>query len=81
MLREVIYAVSSMLEPGFSRRDLLNAIMVYFPDVPAGSILPSDYLVADALKEDPSNDGNRDNYTNYPRFLRRLARNSYAFVG
>jgi hypothetical protein len=81
MTREVIYAVSAMLGSGFSRRDLLNAIKAYFPDVNAQSILPSDYLVADAVKEDPSNDGNRDNYTTYPRFLRRLARNSYAFVG
>src|SRR5713226_1341646 len=65
----------------FSRRDLLDRIDTYYPATNHDSVLPSDYLCRDALKNDPSNEGNRDDYWTYPRFLERLGRNAYRFVG
>jgi len=52
-----------------------------YPGTERGSIIPSDYLCKDAVKDDPSNDGNRGNYFTYPRFLERLGRNRYIFAG
>jgi len=65
----------------FSRSDLLDVIDKHYPGTNHGSILPSDYLRKDALKLDPSNDGNRNNYSTCPRFLERLGRNRYRFLG
>jgi hypothetical protein len=65
----------------FSRRDLLELIDSNYPGTNHESILPSDYLCKDALKDDPSNDDNRGDYWNFPRFLERLGRNKYVFVG
>lgn len=80
--RQKIYNVVSahLSDREFTRKDLLDLIAWHHPGTEPSSILPSDYLCKDALKADPSNDGNRD-YTLYPRFLERLARNKYRFVG
>ena len=53
----------------------------YYPGTPHDSILPSDYLHQDAVKSDPSNDGNRHLGLTYPRFLERVGRDRYQFVG
>lgn len=80
--RQEIYNVVSTDFPSreFSRKDLLDSIDKHYPGTEIGSILPSDYLCRDAVKVDPSNDGNRDLKT-YARFLERLGRNMYRFVG
>jgi hypothetical protein len=65
----------------FSRRDLLDLIDTYYPGTNHGSILPSDYLCKDALKGDPSNQDNRGNYRTFPRFLDRLGKDTYKFLG
>jgi hypothetical protein len=65
----------------FSRADLLDLIDTHYPATNHGSVLPSDYLCKDALKRDPSNAGNRGNYWIFPRFLERLSKGTYKFVG
>jgi hypothetical protein len=65
----------------FSRRDLLDWIDNAHPGTLHGSILPSDYLYQDAVKNDPSNDGNRHQHKTYPRFLERVGRDEYRFGG
>ena len=66
---------------GFSCADLFSLIDEHYPGTEHDSIMPSDYLCADAVKHDPSNDGNRGDYKTYPRFLERIRRNGYIFVG
>jgi hypothetical protein len=80
--RQKIYNVVSVYFNAreFSRQELLDLMDRYYRGTNHGSILPSDYLCRDALKNDPSNDGNR-NYNIYPRFLERLGRDRYRFVG
>jgi hypothetical protein len=80
--RQIVYNVVSTDFPTreFSRQDLLDSVHKHYPGTPPGSMLPSDYLGRDAVKADPSNDGNRDRKI-YPRFLERLGRNRYRFVG
>jgi HTH-type transcriptional regulator / antitoxin HigA len=82
-IRQVVYdAVSAQLSTReFTRQDLIHAIKINDREVNDDSILPSDYLCADALKPDSSNIGNRDNFWTYPRFLERVGRNKYRFVG
>jgi transposase-like protein len=82
-IRQVVYnAASARLSTReFTRQDLIHAIKNIYREVNDGSILPSDYLCADALKPDSSNAGNRDNFWTYPRFLERVGRNKYRFVG
>jgi hypothetical protein len=65
----------------FSRSDLLDLIDKHYPATDHAWILPSDYLCKDAVKSDPSNAANRNNYSICPRFLERLGRNRYRFVG
>jgi hypothetical protein len=81
--RQKIYEITStqLKNREFSRRELLTLIDQHYPGTNHGSILPSDYLVRDAVKGDPSNDGNRGNYMLYPRFLERVSRDRYKFVG
>jgi hypothetical protein len=81
--RQKIYNIVSadLRDREFSRRNLLDLIDKHYPGTNHESILPSDYLRRDAVKGDPSNDGNRGNYTIYPRFLERLGRDRYRFVG
>jgi hypothetical protein len=80
--RQKIYDVVSvhLKAREFSRRELLNLIERHHPGTNQGSILPSDYLCKDAVKDDPSNEANR-NYYLYPRFLERLGKDRYRFVG
>jgi hypothetical protein len=81
--RQTIYniAATHFSDREFSRRGLLDLIDKHYPGTNHDSILPSDYLCKDAVKADPSNDGNRGDYTNYPRFLERLGRDRYRFAG
>jgi hypothetical protein len=81
--RQKIYDIASTRLMGreFSRRELLTLIDQHYPGTNHDSILPSDYLLRDAIKSDPSNDGNRGNYMLYPRFLERVGRDRYRFVG
>lgn len=81
--RQKIYDIASTRLPGreFSRRELLTLIDQQYPGTNQDSILPSDYLLRDALKHDPSNDANTGNYMLYPRFLERVGRDRYRFVG
>lgn len=73
--------VSGHLSSGvFSCGDVFNVIDQLFPGTPHDSIIPSDYLVHDAVKTDPSNEGNRGQDITYPRFLERIGRNKYRFV-
>jgi|ERR1700681_1551639 hypothetical protein len=65
----------------FSCQDLFDLIDHYYPGTPHDSIIPSDYLYLDAVKSDPSNDGNRGLDITYPRFLERVGRNQYRFAG
>jgi hypothetical protein len=80
--KQKIYDVVSAHLSGqeFSRRDLFALIDRYYPRKPH-SFHPSDYLYQDAVKDDPSNDGNRHQDVTYPRFLERVGRNRYRFVG
>ncbi|MCC6680219.1 MAG: hypothetical protein IT445_04870 [Phycisphaeraceae bacterium] len=82
-IRQKIYNVISkhLCDSEFSRGDVLRIIDQDYPRTNHESILPSDYLCRDSLKKDPSNDDNRGNYQTYPRFLERLGRNRYRFVG
>jgi hypothetical protein len=81
--RQKIYNIVSvhLRSCEFSRGDLLELIDSNYPGTNHDSILPSDYLCRDALKDDESNDDNRGDYWNFPRFLERLERNRYVFVG
>lgn len=83
LIKQKIYDVVStyLHDREFSLRDLLDLIDRYHRGTNHGSVIPSDYLCKDALKSDASNDGNRGNYLTYPRFLERLGRNRYVFVG
>jgi hypothetical protein len=65
----------------FSCRDLHKLIDEHYPGTPHDSIIPSDYLYEDAVKPDPSNEGNRHFDVTYPRFLRRVGPNAYCFGG
>jgi HTH-type transcriptional regulator / antitoxin HigA len=82
-IRQIVYnAVSSHLKAHeFGRKDLIDAIKRSYGEVNDRSILPSDYLCRDAVKADPNNAGNRDNFRTYPRFLERVGPNKYRFVG
>lgn len=82
-IRQIIYnvAFSRLRNHEFSRADLLRWIDSDYPGTNHDSILPSDYLRKDAVKRDPSNDGNRGNYWLYPRFLERRSRDRYIFIG
>jgi hypothetical protein len=81
LIREKVYAVGTLLRRGFSWSELLEKMDIYFPGTNHSSIQPSDYLCRDALKSDASNLGNRGNYGTFPRFIERLGRNSYVFLG
>ncbi len=80
--QKIYNAVSAYLSNHeFSCHDLLALIDRNYPGTPHDSIIPSDYLYQDAVKNDPSNDGNRHQDVTYPRFLERVGRNRYRFVG
>jgi hypothetical protein len=81
--KQKVYDVVSAHLSGqeFSCQDLFHWIDVDYPGTPHDSIIPSDYLYQDAVKSDPSNDGNRHQDVTYPRFLERLGRNRYRFGG
>jgi hypothetical protein len=84
VIRQQIYDVVSakFSSIAFSREDLICEIKNMLGTEPNHrSIIPSDYLCRDALKADPSNDGNRGNFSTYPRFLERVGRGRYRFVG
>jgi hypothetical protein len=80
--QKVYNVVSAYLsDRDFSCRDLHALIKTYYPGTPQDSIIPSDYLCKDAVRDDPSNDGNRGLDVTYPRFLERTGSNRYRFVG
>lgn len=80
--QKVYNVTSAYLSSGeFSCRDLHALIRRHYPGTPKDSIIPSDYLCRDAVKSDPSNDGNRGLDVTYPRFLERVGRNRYRFIG
>jgi hypothetical protein len=81
--KQKVYDVVSAYLSGqeFSCHDLFALIDRYYPGTPHDSIIPSDYLYQDAVKDDPSNDGNRHQDVTYPRFLNRVGRNRYRFGG
>lgn len=82
-IRELVYNAASTIlkDKEFTRTDLVETIRNSGHDVNPTSVIPSDYLRIDAIKLDASNDGNRGKLMTYPRFLERLARNRYRFVG
>jgi len=82
-IRQMVYdAISARLrDREFTRQDVIRAIRDMYTKVNDTSVLPSDYLCADALKVDSSNAGNQNNFWTYPRFLERLGHNRYRFVG
>jgi hypothetical protein len=57
--RQKIYDIASTRLMGreFSRRELLTLIDQHYPGTNHDSILPSDYLLRDAIKSDPSTTG------------------------
>jgi hypothetical protein len=63
----------------FHCRDVYALIEAQYPGTNRWSIQPSDYLFDDALKPDPGNEGTRHKEKTYPRFLRRIAWDSYVF--
>jgi len=65
----------------FSCKQLHALIDQHYPGTPHDSIIPSDYLCQDAVKSDPSNAGNRGHDITYPRFLIRIGRDQYRFIG
>ncbi len=77
--KQKVYDVVSAHLSGsvFSCQDLFDLIDQHYPGTPHDSIIPSDYLYLDAVKNDPSNDGNRGHNITYPRFLERIGRNQY----
>ena len=81
--KQKVYDITSVYLSGqvFTVRDLHSLIEEHYPGTPPDSIIPSDYLYQDAVKPDPSNDGNRHHDTTYPRFLRRVGQNAYSFGG
>ena len=81
--KQKIYNVVSahLSDKEFSCRDLVALVDRYYPGTPHDSIIPSDYLYEDAVKNDPSNDGNRHQDVTYPRFLERVGSNRYRFGG
>ena len=81
--KQKVYNVISAYLPdcAFSCRDLHDLMDTHYPGTPHNSIIPSDYLYEDAVKDDPSNNGNRDYDETYPRFLKRIAKNTYRFGG
>jgi HTH-type transcriptional regulator / antitoxin HigA len=82
-IRQLVYdAVSAQFRSReFTRQDVIRSIKNIYTELNDASVLPSDYLCADALKADSSNAGNQNNFWTYPRFLERIGRNRYIFVG
>ena len=73
--KQKVYDVVSAHLSGqeFSCQDLFHWIDVDYPGTPDDSIIPSDYLYQDAVKSDPSNDGNRHQDVTFPVYLKDLA--------
>jgi len=82
-IKQKIFNVVSKCISGreFSCKDLRDLIDRDYPGTNHGSIQPSDYVYKDATGHDPSNDGNRDDYVTYPRFLEKVEKNRYRFGG
>jgi hypothetical protein len=79
--KQKIYDVVSAHLSGheFSCQDLFALIDRDYPGTPHDSIIPSDYLYQDAVKNDPSNEGNRNKDITYHRFLERVGSDRYRF--